>query len=131
MHPQFRCIGHHVEHHRAHQNFAARIVTTVALPLLRQEPACEVVNRLRQKAIWLESRRNSDVFGLSIVSRFGLSGGNVAARGHGAARSLNVVRTVLPRVAPFKPMCYIGRATVQRATSMPSRRNCRHTFLTP
>ena len=51
--------------------------------------------------------------------------------GHGAARSLIVVRTALPRVAPFRPMRLISRATVQRATSMPSRRNCRQTFRTP
>ncbi|CAO3358946.1 hypothetical protein [Azospirillum melinis] len=44
---------------------------------------------------------------------------------------LIVVRTALQRVAPFRPLCFINLATVQRATSMPSRRNCRHTLRTP
>ena len=35
------------------------------------------------------------------------------------------------RVAPFRPMRLIRRATVQRATSMPSRCNCRQTFRIP
>jgi len=52
-------------------------------------------------------------------------------RGHGAARPLGVVRTALPHVTPFRPRRRISLATVQRATSMPSRRNCRHTLRTP
>lgn len=51
--------------------------------------------------------------------------------GQDAAFSLTVVRTVLPRVAPFSPMRRIRRATAQRATSKPSRRSCRQTFRTP
>jgi hypothetical protein len=62
------------------------------------------------------------------LSRFRI-GTAAAARGHGAARSLIVVRTALPRVAPF--MRLISRAAVQRATSRPSRRNCRQTLRTP
>ncbi|MGF7210006.1 hypothetical protein GGE65_004609 [Skermanella aerolata] len=50
---------------------------------------------------------------------------------HGATRSLTVVRTVLPRVTPFRPIRRIRRATEQHATSTPSRRNCRQTFRTP
>jgi hypothetical protein len=64
------------------------------------------------------------------LSRFRI-GTAAAARGHGAARLLIVVRTALPRVAPFRPMRLINRATVQRATSKPSRRNCRQTLRTP
>lgn len=51
--------------------------------------------------------------------------------GQGTAWSLLVVRTALPRVTPYSPMRRIRRATVQRATSRPSRRNCRQTFRTP
>jgi hypothetical protein len=51
--------------------------------------------------------------------------------GHGAARSLIVVRTALPRIAPFRPIWRISRATVQRATLIPSRRNWRQTLRTP
>ena len=51
--------------------------------------------------------------------------------GHGVALSLIVVLIGLPRVAPFSPSCRIRRATVQRATSMPSRFNCRQTLRMP
>ena len=44
---------------------------------------------------------------------------------------LIVVLTGLPRVAPFSPSRRIRRATVQRATSMPSRFNCRQTLRMP
>src|SRR3954468_13143292 len=40
--------------------------------------------------------------------------------GHGAALSLIVVRTGLPRTAPCRPMARISRATVQRTTLIPS-----------
>src|SRR5229473_3047148 len=42
--------------------------------------------------------------------------------GHGAAALLIVVRTVLPRTTPCRPILRIRRATVQRATAIPSRR---------
>jgi hypothetical protein len=42
-----------------------------------------------------------------------------------------VVRTVLPRTAPCRPMARISRATVQRATLIPSRPSRRQTFRTP
>jgi len=45
--------------------------------------------------------------------------------------SLIVVRTGLPRITPAKPSSRISRSTVQRATSNPSRRSCRHTLRTP
>ena len=67
-------------------------------------------------------------------SRFGAGARNsrfTLSRGHGAALSLIVVRTVLPRTAPWRPISRIRRATVQRATSIPSRFSCRQTFRTP
>ena len=51
--------------------------------------------------------------------------------GHGAAALLSVVRTLLPRTTPCRPIVRIRRATVQRATAIPSRRSCRQTFRTP
>ena len=36
-----------------------------------------------------------------------------------------------PRIAPTRPSCRIKRATVHRATRMPSRISCRHTLRTP
>src|SRR3954447_7027174 len=51
--------------------------------------------------------------------------------GHGAAALLIVVRTLLPRTTPCRPIVRIRRATVQRATAVPSRRSCRQTFRTP
>ena len=41
----------------------------------------------------------------------------------------NQLRT--PRITPCKPISRISRPTVQRATSKPSRCNCRHTLRTP
>ena len=41
--------------------------------------------------------------------------------GHGAAALLTVVRTLLPRTTPCRPIVRISRATVQRATAIPSR----------
>jgi len=51
--------------------------------------------------------------------------------GEGAARSLTVVFTALPRIAPANPICRISRAVVQRATATPSRRSCRQTLRPP
>ena len=51
--------------------------------------------------------------------------------GQGAALSLTVVLTGLPRTTPCKPMARISRSTVQRATLSPSRSNCRQTLRTP
>ncbi len=51
--------------------------------------------------------------------------------GHGVALSGTVVLVSLPRTAPRRPIRRISRATVQRATGVPSRTSCRHTFLTP
>src|SRR5262249_59817932 len=48
-----------------------------------------------------------------------------------SAVSATVVRTRLPRITPCKAIFFISRATVQRATSKPSRRNCRQTLRTP
>lgn len=42
-----------------------------------------------------------------------------------------VVRIFFPRRAPSRPRSRISRATVQRATGMPSRCSCRQTFRTP
>ena len=51
--------------------------------------------------------------------------------GHGIAALLIVVRTVLPRTTPCRPILRIRRATVQRATAIPSRLSCRQTLRTP
>src|SRR4051794_9564464 len=51
-------------------------------------------------------------------------------RTRGAAL-LMVVRTLLPRTTPCRPILRIRRATVQRATAIPSRSSCRQTFRTP
>ncbi len=51
--------------------------------------------------------------------------------GLGAEVSLIVVRTLLPRTTPFRPICRIRRETVQRAMSKPSRFICRQTLRTP
>ena len=51
--------------------------------------------------------------------------------GHGAALSLIVVLTGLPRTAPCRPMVRISRATVQRATPIPSRPSWRQTLRMP
>src|ERR1043165_3658287 len=56
---------------------------------------------------------------------------NPIERGHGAAALLIVVRTVLPRTTPRRPILRIRRATVQRATAIPSRLSCRQTLRTP
>jgi len=42
-----------------------------------------------------------------------------------------VVRRFLPRTTPWRPSARIRRSTVHRATSMPSRCNCHHTFSAP
>lgn len=42
-----------------------------------------------------------------------------------------IVLVSFPRIAPRKPICRIRRATVQRATDVPSRLSCRQTFRTP
>jgi hypothetical protein len=51
--------------------------------------------------------------------------------GQGAALSLTVVLTDLPRTTPCRPMARISRSIVQRATVSPSRINCRQTFRAP
>ena len=51
--------------------------------------------------------------------------------GQGAALSLTVVFTGLPRMTPCKPISRIRRATVQRAMSNPSRFIWRQTLRTP
>ena len=43
---------------------------------------------------------------------------------------LIVVRIVLPRTTPCRPIVRITRATVQRATAIPSRPSCRQTLRT-
>ena len=53
------------------------------------------------------------------------------SNGHAVALSLIVVLTCLPRITPCKPRARISRATVQRATSWPSRFSCRQTLRTP
>lgn len=50
--------------------------------------------------------------------------------GRGTILSLMVVRTGLPRITPAKPIARINRATVQRAMSNHSCRNCRQTLRT-
>ena len=45
--------------------------------------------------------------------------------------SLIVVLAGLPRTTPCNPTARINRATVHRATSLPSRRNCCQTLRTP
>src|SRR5579875_2961014 len=67
-------------------------------------------------------------------SAFGRSAWNcrlTRSRGQGAALSLKVVRIGLPRITPCRPMAFISRSTVQRATAWPSRRSCRQTLRTP
>ncbi|MBB6255236.1 hypothetical protein FHS74_005835 [Nitrospirillum iridis] len=51
--------------------------------------------------------------------------------GQGAALSLTVVFTGLPRITPRKPKSRISRATVQRATAWSSRLNWCQTLRTP
>ncbi len=51
--------------------------------------------------------------------------------GQGAALSLTVVRTGLPRITPCRPISRINRSTVQRAMVNPSRCICRQTLRTP
>ena len=51
--------------------------------------------------------------------------------GQGAALSLIVVLTGLPRITPCKPSSRISRSTVHRVMSKPSRRICRHILRTP
>jgi hypothetical protein len=51
--------------------------------------------------------------------------------GHGNFLSEIVVLCGLPRMMPWIPMPFISRATVQRATSNPSRPSCRQIFRTP
>jgi hypothetical protein len=51
--------------------------------------------------------------------------------GHGAFASATVVRTALPRMTPRRTALRINRSTVQRATSVPSRRSWRHTLSAP
>src|SRR3954449_9157123 len=46
-------------------------------------------------------------------------------------RIADMVRTLLPRTTPCRPIVRIRRATVQRATAVPSRRSCRQTLRTP
>ena len=43
----------------------------------------------------------------------------------------NMKTAVEPRITPGKPRLFISRATVQRATSWPSRVSCRQTLRTP
>ena len=95
----------------------------------RTKPACAVRDTRQPQGI-RAGRLELPVRAAGRLSRF-CSRTAAAARGHGAARSLIVVRNALPCVAPFRPMRRISRATVQRAASMPSRRNCRQTFRTP
>ena len=47
------------------------------------------------------------------------------------ALSMIVVLNGLPRITPCEPVVSISRATVQRATSWPSRFSCRQTLRTP
>ena len=56
---------------------------------------------------------------------------NTGSWRNGKHVSATVVRTRLPRITPCKAIFFISRATVQRATSKPSRRNCRQTLRTP
>src|SRR5471032_3130172 len=51
--------------------------------------------------------------------------------GHGAAALATVVFTTLPRITPRRPAQRIKRSTVQRATSVPSRRSWRQTLSAP
>jgi len=51
--------------------------------------------------------------------------------GHGAFASATVVRTTSPRMTPRRPALRIRRSTVQRATSVPSRRSWRQTLSAP
>ena len=65
---------------------------------------------------------------------FGAAGANrrcTRSSGLAAAGSAMVVRLTLPLIAPAKPATAINRSTVQRATAMPSRLSCNHTFLAP
>ncbi|MET3528549.1 hypothetical protein ABID41_003691 [Phenylobacterium koreense] len=67
-------------------------------------------------------------------SRFGAGAWNwrfTWSSGQGAALSLIVVRTGLPRITPCKPNSRISRSTAQRVTEKPSRRICRQTLRTP
>ena len=67
-------------------------------------------------------------------SAFGLFAWNwrfTLSSGQGVERSLTVVLAGLPRTTPCKPMSRINRATVHRATSLPSRFNCRQILRTP
>ena len=63
--------------------------------------------------------------------RGALNSRSTRSRGQAIEGSGTVVRTFLPRTTPRSPMTRIRRATVQRATPMPSRPSYRHTFLSP
>lgn len=57
---------------------------------------------------------------------------NIGARHRfGAGRPGTVILVSFPRIAPCRPICRIGRATVQRAPGIPSRPGWRQTFRTP
>lgn len=58
-------------------------------------------------------------------SRFGAGALNwreTRSAGRAAASSVMVVRLTFPRTAPASPAAFISRSTVQRATTVPSRR---------
>ncbi len=83
----------------------------------------------RQAVIYrLRSEKKSLCNALKLLthSRFGAGAWNcrfTLSNGQGTALSGTVVFTGLPRMAPAIPRDLIRRATVQRATSKPSRRN--------
>lgn len=67
-------------------------------------------------------------------SRFGRCALNwwlTRSSGHGAFASGTDVRTTLARMTPRRPALRIKRSTVQRATSVPSRRSWRQTLSAP
>lgn len=69
-----------------------------------------------------------------VESRFGAGARNSRftwSRGQSAAWSLIVVLTDFPRTAPRRPIWRIRRATMHRATSIPSRPSWRQTLRTP
>lgn len=77
-----------------------------------------------QVATWVKSDSHSRSGARAWNWRFTWSSGK------GGAMSLIVVRTGLPRITPCSPSSPISCATVQRATSGPSRRTCRQTVRT-
>ena len=85
------------------------------------------------EAVWFESRGHRPLFEHGMVLLLDVDGRDVAdgfEQPPGDYQKFRV-RTDLPRITPASPIARIRRATMQRATSNPSRCSCRQTLRTP